>query len=82
MIIAVVTCNLSNCKFEPEKNFQGVNRIRSHGFCVSASVLYQLSYEDPDVGADQLIEFIFTCDKNDTRKVVDLNCRNKGEKEM
>ena len=45
------------------KTFQGVNGIRSHGFYVCAAVLYQLSYEDPDVGADQFIEFIFTRDR-------------------
>ena len=37
--------NLSNRK----KRFQGFNGIRTHGLCVSAAVLYQLSYEDPYV---------------------------------
>ena len=42
--------NLSNCKFKPGKNFQGFSRIRTNDLCVSAAVLYQLSYEDPYVG--------------------------------
>ena len=43
--------NLSNCKFKPEKQFLGFNGIRTHGLCVSAAVLYQLSYEDPYIGS-------------------------------
>ena len=43
--------NLSNCKFKPEKKFLGFNGIRTHGLCVSAAVLYQLSYEDPYIGS-------------------------------
>ena len=42
--------NLSNCKFKPEKKNFGFNGIRTHGLCVSAAVLYQLSYEDPYIG--------------------------------
>ena len=30
--------------------FSGFNGIRTHGLCVSAAVLHQLSYEDPYVG--------------------------------
>ena len=29
----------------------GFNGIRTHGLCVSAAVLYQLSYEDPYIGS-------------------------------
>ena len=32
---------------KPVKNPLGFNGIRIHGLCVSAAVLYQLSYEDP-----------------------------------
>ena len=39
---------LSNCNF---CNFQGFNEIRTHGLRVSAAVLYQLSYEDLNVGS-------------------------------
>ena len=35
---------------KPKKCFRGLNGIRNHGLCVSAAVLHQLSYEDPDVG--------------------------------
>ena len=44
-------CNLGNCKFPRKKN-QDFNEIRTHGgLCVSAAVLYQLSYEDPYIGS-------------------------------
>ena len=33
-------------------------------------------------GADQLIEFIFSCDKNEMWNEVDLNSRNTDEMEM
>ena len=39
--------NLSNCKISPKKRFQGFNRIRTHGLCIRAVVLYHLSYKDP-----------------------------------
>ena len=44
-VIAIVIVILSNCKFLPEKNCQGFNGIQTHGPCVSAAVLYQLSYD-------------------------------------
>ena len=37
-------CNLS-------KKFRGFNRIRTHGLCVCAAVLYHLSNEDPYIGS-------------------------------
>ena len=40
-------CNLSNCKVARKKDFGGFNGIPTHGLCVRAAVLYQLSYEDP-----------------------------------
>ena len=33
------------------KKFQGFNGIRTHGLCVCAAVLYQLSYEVPHIGS-------------------------------
>ena len=45
MIVAVVISNLSKQTWK--KKFRHLNRIRTHGFCVSAAVLYHLSYEDP-----------------------------------
>ena len=52
------------------KTFQGFNGIWTYGLCVSAAVLYQLSYENPMMGADQFIEFIFTRDRNKECKLV------------
>ena len=43
--------NLSNCRFLPPQNFQVFAGIRTHGLCVSAAVLYQLTYEDPYAGS-------------------------------
>ena len=40
--------------------------IQTHGLCVSAAEVYQLSYEAPSVGPDQLVEFIFTRDRSET----------------
>ena len=37
-------------KIAPKKVFWGFNGIRTHGLCVSAAVLSQLSYEDPYTG--------------------------------
>ena len=42
--------NLLQILAQKEK-IQIFNRIVTHGLCISASVLYQLSYEDPDVGS-------------------------------
>ena len=42
--------NLSNCKLTWKK-FRDFNRIGTHSFCISAAVLYQLSYEDPYIGS-------------------------------
>ena len=38
-------CKQSQSK--PEKCFRAFNGIQTHGLCVSAAVLHQLSYEDP-----------------------------------
>ena len=43
-------CNLGNCKFT-QKEFWDFNGIQTHSLCVSAAVLYQLSYEDPCIGS-------------------------------
>ena len=40
---------------KPEKCFRGFNRIRTHGLCVSAAVLHQLSYEDSYVGSRPIL---------------------------
>ena len=42
--------NLRNCKLS-RKKFREFNKIRTLGLCVSAAVLYQLSYEDPYIGS-------------------------------
>ena len=42
--------NSSNCKLT-RKKFGDFNGIQIHGLCVSAAVLYQLSYEDPYIGS-------------------------------
>ena len=36
---------------KPEIGFRGFNGIGTHGLCVSAAVLHQTSYEDPDVAS-------------------------------
>ena len=33
------------------KKFRDFNGTQTHGLCVSAAVLYQLSYEDPPIGS-------------------------------
>ena len=45
-------CNLSNCQLT-RKKIRDFNGIRIHGLCVSAAVLYQLSYKDltPHIGS-------------------------------
>ena len=43
-------CNSSNYKLT-RKKIGDFNRIQIHGLCVSAAVLYQLSYEDPYIGS-------------------------------
>ena len=42
--------NSSNCKLT-RKKFGDFNGIQIHGLCVSAAVLYKLSYEDPYIGS-------------------------------
>lgn len=37
---------LDNRKFWSKKNFQGFNRIQTHGFCLCAAVHHHLSYEE------------------------------------
>ena len=49
-VTIVVNRNLSNCEKARKKGFRGFNGIRTHGLCVSAAVLSQLSYEDPYTG--------------------------------
>ena len=44
--------------YKPEKKNSGLHR--THGLCVSAAVLYQLSYEDQYIGSRQFVEFILT----------------------
>ena len=46
MIIAVVIA-IQAIVNKPKKSFEDFNRIRTHGLCLSAAVLYRLSYEDP-----------------------------------
>ena len=41
---------------KPGKCFRGFNGIRTHGLCISATVLHQLSYEDPYVGSGPIGE--------------------------
>ena len=43
-------CDSSNCKLT-RKKFGDFNGIQIHGLCVSAAVLYQLSYEEPYIGS-------------------------------
>ena len=47
-------CNLRNCNLSNGKltwKFRDFNRIGTHSLCISAAVLYQLSYEDPYIGS-------------------------------
>lgn len=37
---------IDNWKFWSKKNFQGFNRIQTHGFCLCAAVHHHLSYEE------------------------------------
>ena len=57
-------CDLSNRKVSP-KNVFG---IRTNGLCVSAAVLYQLSYEDPYVGSRPIYWIHRTRERNEALK--------------
>ena len=48
-------CILSNCKLTRKNVGNSGKGIRTHGLCVSAAVLYQLSYEDPYIVGSRLI---------------------------
>ena len=50
MIVAVVIA-IKAIANKPEKKFRDFRGIRTHGLCVSAAVLYHLSYEDPYIGS-------------------------------
>ena len=61
-IVAVVIAN------KPEKKFRDVKRIWTHGPHVSATVLYQFSYEDPNIETVQFVEFILTREWNENNE--------------
>ena len=60
---------------KPEKCFRGFNGIRTHGLCVSAAVLHQLSYEDPYVGSRPICGIHRTRERNETY----VNCLHTNE---
>ena len=59
-------CNLSNCKLT-QKRFRVFNGIRTHGLCVRAALLYQLSCEDPYIGSRQFVEFFLISERSETQ---------------
>ena len=65
----------------PEKCFRGFNRIPTHGLCVSAAVLHQLSNEDPYVGSRPICWIHRTRERNETYEYY-VNCRHKWNEGM
>ena len=63
--------DLSNHKVS-RKMFLGFNGIWTHGLCVSAAVLYQLSYEDPYVGSRPIYWIGRTRERNKTYKTYEF----------
>ena len=65
-------------QIKPHKCFRGFNRIRTHGLCVSAVVLHQLSYEDPYVGSRPIYWIHRTRERNETYEYY-VNCGHTNE---
>ena len=63
---------------KPEKCFQGFNGVSTHGLCLSAAVLYHLSYEDPYVGRRPIYGIHRTRERNETYEYY-LNCGHTNE---
>ena len=63
---------------KPEKCFRGFNGIRTHGLCVSAAVLHQLSYEDPYIGSRPIDWIYRTRERNETYEYY-VNCEHTNE---
>ena len=63
-----------------EKKCRDFNGIRTHGLCVSAAMLYHLSYEGLTLGAGQFVEFIFTVKEMKYEKDVSSWHRNTNFK--
>ena len=61
--------------------FSGFNGIRTHGLCVSAAVLHQLSYEDPYVGSRPIYWIHRTRERNETYEYY-VNCGHTNEMKM
>ena len=57
---------------KPEKCYRGFNGIQIHGFCISAAVLYQLSYEDPYVGSKPICWIHHTRERNETYEYYEM----------
>ena len=68
-------------QIKPEKCFRGLNRIRTHGLCVSTAVLNQLNYEDPYFGSRPIYWVHRTCERNETYQYYG-NCRHTNEMKM
>ena len=55
--------------------------FETHGLCVTAAVIYQLSYEDPHtLGAGQFGKFILTRERNETQNEDGVNRGNTNLK--
>ena len=63
---------------KPEKCFRGFNGIRTHGLCVSATVLHQLSYEDPYIGSRPIYWIHRTRERNERYEYY-VNCEHTNE---
>ena len=62
--------------------FSGLQRdLNPIGLCVSAAVLYQLSYEDPYVGSRPICGIHCTRERNETYEYY-VNCRHTNEMKM
>ena len=65
------------------KNFRTSTRFEPmpNGLCVSAAVLYQLSYEDPYIGSSPVCWwFILTRERNETSNEDHVDCGNTNFK--
>ena len=65
VIIALVIA-IKTIAVKPEKCFRGFNGIRTHGLCVSAAVVHQMSYEDLSVESRPICWIHRTRERNET----------------
>ena len=60
------------------RSLRSFNGIQTHGLCISAEVLHQLSYEDPYVGSRPIYGIHRTRERNETYEYY-VNCGHTNE---